>query len=56
MSLLGKKYGATPPPPDKDTWYRCPKCPYKTRQRKGLSEVMHNCPKTKSFVTLKEDT
>lgn len=56
MGLLDAERSADKPV-DKDTFYRCPKCPYKTKQRRGLPEVMHRCSagRTPTMTTLKED-
>lgn len=69
MSLLGKRFSpeqreviervletAEPIKVDRDTWYRCPHCEYKTKQRRGLPQVAHNCSVKRALVNLKEDT
>ncbi len=53
MSLLDD---ARQEKPERDAWYRCPHCPYKTKQRKGLPQVAHNCTVKRALVNLKEDT
>lgn len=46
-----------PKPVTPDTWYRCPSagCDYRTKQRRGLPQVAHNCPVKRALVNLKED-
>ena len=57
MSLLGDRYQPEPGKPDPMTWYRCTVkgCDYKTKQRRGLPQVAHNCAVRKALVDLKED-
>ena len=64
MSLLDKPEKKTLKPGQEDPakWsiYRCSKCPYTTKQRKGLPQVTHPCKTGARGGTtqrnLKEDT
>lgn len=53
MSLLGNRYTAPEPKPERNAAFTCPACGYTEKQPKTVKSVMHRCPVSK---TLKEMT